>query len=147
MVYRIGAALALAFRILNKRDIAMTNDFVINHTYRTSPMAQQDADRRRIRRQRVLLTGLVVHHDFRVSFPCTIRSLSDGGARISIPDDWQALTNFWLIRTTAGLAHEAAVTWRRSSLAGLKLSPEFDLADPRSSLARRLSEVLTTAPV
>lgn len=118
---------------------------------RSSGDANQDqrqrSDRRRAPRQRVLLTGLIVHDDFSGCFPCTIRSLSAGGARTSVPDDWQAPAKFWLIKATAGIAHEATLAWRQNGQAGLRLGPGFDLRDPGTPTAVYLAQVLATAKV
>lgn len=104
-----------------------------------------DSNRRRARRYRVLISGVVVHADFSTSVPCIIRNLSDGGAGISIDDSWKAPEKFWLIRTVEHLACEAAPAWQHGEFAGLKLGPAFDLADPNNPTAARLLQVLAAA--
>jgi hypothetical protein len=88
---------------------------------------------------------MVVHADFGASVPCIIRNLSEGGAGISIDDNWKAPEKFWLIRTVERLACEATPAWRHGSFAGLRLGPAFDLADPENPTAARLLEILTAA--
>jgi hypothetical protein len=104
-----------------------------------------ESNRRRARRYRVLISGMVVHADFGASVPCIIRNLSEGGAGISIDDNWKAPEKFWLIRTVERLACEATPAWRHGSFAGLRLGPAFDLADPENPTAARLLEILTAA--
>lgn len=107
--------------------------------------ADADSNRRRARRYRVLLSGWVVHSDFAASVPCVIRNLSEGGAGISIDENWKAPEKFWLIRTAERLACEAAPAWRQGSFAGLRLGPGFDLADPANPTAARLLQIVTAA--
>lgn len=105
--------------------------------------ADPDSNRRRARRYRVLLSGWVVHSDFGASVPCIIRNLSEGGAGISIDENWKAPEKFWLIRTVERLACEAIPAWRHGEFAGLRLGPGFDLADPENPTAARLLQILT----
>ena len=102
-------------------------------------------NRRRARRYRVLISGLVVHADFGASVPCIIRNLSEGGAGISIDDSWKAPETFWLVRIAERLACEAAPAWQHGAFAGLRLGPGFDLADRENPTAARLLQILTAA--
>lgn len=107
--------------------------------------AGPNSNRRSARRYRVLLSGLVVHADFSASVPCIIRNLSEGGAGISIDEDWKAPETFWLIRIVERLACEATPAWRHGAFAGLRLGPGFDVADPENPTAARLLQILTAA--
>lgn len=107
--------------------------------------ASPNSNRRCARRYRVLLSGWVVHADFSTSVPCIIRNLSEGGAGISIDENWKAPEKFWLIRTVERLACEATPAWQHSSFAGLRLGPGFDVADPENPTAARLLQILTAA--
>lgn len=111
----------------------------------SDPRGSQDSNRRRAPRYRVLLAGLVVHTDFSASVPCVIRSLSEGGAGVSIDENWKPPETFWLIRTVERLACEATPAWRNGEFAGLRLGPGFDLADRENPTAARLLQILTAA--
>jgi hypothetical protein len=104
-------------------------------------------ERRRDRvRQRVLLAGKIVPADG-VVLDCAIRNLSEHGAQIRIgPAQWIP-SEFYLIEITAGVAHQAQVSWRTGSLAGLRLSDHVDLDHPGAALLARLRQIwLECAP-
>lgn len=87
------------------------------------------ADRRKPRR-RVLLTGLVVHHDLAVSFRCAIRERSPEGAKLRLPEGAAAPAQFWLIDVAEGAVHDATVVWRKMPDLGVSLAPPLSLKKP-----------------
>ena len=82
------------------------------------PDAKPAAPRRP--RHRVLKAGLVCYNDRHVTVPCTVRDMSDGGARISvagsvgIPDTFELYVE--LDASWAG----CEVTWRRGETVGVR---------------------------
>lgn len=97
-------------------------------------------DRRRVSRQRVLLSAVAVNGDFNAAFRCMIRDIGDGGARLSIPEGQVVPSSFWLISVTAGLAFEATTAWRRYPLVGATLGPPIEVDEPLCRLSRRLNK-------
>src|SRR5438552_7338617 len=90
---------------------------------RMSPISPPDlpptADRRPQRRRRTLLGGRVTFNDGAHVFDCTIRDLSDGGARITVPGQQPIAPHVFLINIRDRVAYEALVVWNRGGQAGL----------------------------
>jgi hypothetical protein len=99
-----------------------------------------DRDRRGAVRHRVLMGGKVAWTDNHLSGDCTIRDLSDDGARVELSSE--ALPRHpILIVTRSGLAHEARTTWTHGRMAGLKFINTYDLnaaVPPQLQHLRRL---------
>lgn len=86
-----------------------------------------EADCRRAEpRRRVLLAGKIVLPDG-VTFDCTIRNLTGGGAQVRVPPGQIVPNAFDLIDIRSGIAFRAAVVWRSPAGLGLKFSERFDL--------------------
>jgi hypothetical protein len=103
-----------------------------------SPYKLKGEDQRRTPRQRVLLSALVVHPDFNITFRCGIRDVSSEGARLKAPTGLLIPSDFLLVDIAAGKAYEAITAWRRYPYVGVAIRNPMDLADPPSRLARRL---------
>jgi len=102
-------------------------------------------DKRHAQRHRVLRSAVAVHEDFNISFRCSIRDISEGGARLSMPSGRLVPTNFWLISVTAGMAFQAMTMWRRYPLVGLSLGEALELEEPMTRTARRLQRFWAAA--
>jgi hypothetical protein len=91
-------------------------------------------------RQRVLLTGVVVSHDFSSSFRCAIRDRSQRGARLKPPDIDMVPAQFWLIDVARAVAYSATLVWRSTHEVGVALGePALDLMQSsEGSLQRQL---------
>jgi hypothetical protein len=103
-----------------------------------SPYTVHGEDQRRAPRRRVLLTALVVHPDFNITFKCGIRDVSSEGARLKAPPGLLIPSDFHLVDVTAGRAYEAITAWRRYPYVGVAIRNPMDLSEPTSRLARRL---------
>jgi hypothetical protein len=90
----------------------------------------QDEGDRRAPRRRVLLTGLVVHTNFSISFRCAIRDRSATGARLRLPGGNMVPPQFWLIEVAEGRAYEATAVWRHYPDVGVTLGAPIDLKPP-----------------
>jgi len=103
-------------------------------------IATQELDRRTVQRQRVLYAGKVVYLGYAVQVDCTIRNMSDGGAKIYIPSDVSAIpSEFYLLDVGRQTIVRAQVSWKRDHLFGLKFSGEREyVADSKDPLVRRL---------
>ncbi len=95
-------------------------------------------DQRRALRQRVLLSALVVHADFAITFKCGIRDVSEEGARLKAPPGLLIPSDFMLIDIGAGKAYEARTAWRRYPYVGVSIRGPMDLVEPQGRLARKL---------
>ena len=96
--------------------------------------------RRTQARRRVLLTGKIVQDDGAVR-DCAIRNLSEQGAQVRVGDTHWLPDEFYLIEVRSGSAHRAEVSWRSSSLAGLRLSDRIDLNHPTVKALARLRQI------
>ena len=79
-----------------------------------------DHEHRRNPRRRVLLGGKLVFGPTDITLDCTIRDLTDKGARVRILSPVMLPDEVWLIELRNGLAFECRVVWKRV--------PEFGLA-------------------
>src|ERR1700742_2844930 len=95
---------------------------------------------RRKPRQRVLLSGLLAHHDLAFSFRCAIRERSSEGAKLRLPEGAVAPAQFWLIDVAEGVAYDASIVWRKMPDLGVSLSAPISLkkVDPDDLTQRRL---------
>ncbi|HJT42809.1 MAG TPA: PilZ domain-containing protein [Rhizomicrobium sp.] len=99
------------------------------------------AERRPARRKRVLLTGIVAYSDGARSFDCTIRNVSQTGARIVMGKNQQFPTDFYLINIRDRVAYDAKVIWNDGSEVGVtfkKTYPLSELTEPKLSFLKRL---------
>ena len=87
----------------------------------------QKADNaRNVARQRVLLGGRIVFgQDF--TCECTIRDLSETGARVRVPPGASLPNEFVLVDLPHGRAFEATVAWRRDEHLGVAFRAAHDL--------------------
>ncbi len=102
---------------------------------------QAAAEKRDTRRRRVLSFGLVVPDENHPGLDCTIRDVSDGGARIGFARTVPLPAQFWLIEVRARMAYRAEVAWRNDLEAGLRFHNQFALsaiADPRHLFLKQL---------
>ena len=90
------------------------------------------AERRGAYRPRVLLGGKLVFGNATQSADCTIRNLSDTGARVRIGANLPISGELWLINVPAGVAWRSETAWRRSNELGLRFLEQVDLKEPQT---------------
>ena len=93
------------------------------------------------RRPRVLLSGLGYVAQTHATFDCTIRDLSETGARMAVRSGAIIPTHFLLINIRDGIAYEVQTIWRRESELGVTIVRQISLsanADPEAGHLRRL---------
>jgi hypothetical protein len=83
-------------------------------------------DRRSGRRGRVLLGGKVVYGEG-FSTDCTIRDLTETGARLTLPEHG-APKDFYLIVVRDGIAYRSRTLWTKGREAGVAFETSYDLA-------------------
>jgi hypothetical protein len=99
------------------------------------------ANRRKFPRHRALLAGRVAYGTTAFTLGCTIRDISEGGARIKLPAGQTVPNKVYLIDVRKGCAYEASVVWRRTPEVGLSFSKQHFLAEieiPRLRFLRRI---------
>jgi hypothetical protein len=92
------------------------------------------ANRRPQTRKRSFLGCTVVYGDGAYSFPCVIRDVAPGGARIAFEAGSSLPGNFWLINGRDRTAHKARIAWATAKEAGL----EFESSHPIHQLPPEL---------
>jgi hypothetical protein len=98
-------------------------------------------ERRQSPRRRVLKGGVVAFNDRYVTLPCTVRDISDGGARLRIEGSITAPDTFELIIEIDGLEASCEVVSRR----GNEVSVRF-VSPPRMLPPRRVQVVNAITP-
>jgi hypothetical protein len=88
--------------------------------------------RRGASRRRVLLGGKLVYGEGDFSTDCTIRDLTETGARVLLQSDIPVHDPVWLINLRTGLAYRAIAAWRKPREFGLRFQETLDLKAPVS---------------
>jgi len=86
-------------------------------------------DRRMAQRSRALLAGKLIVGNGAMSSDCTIRDMTDGGARIRISHAVGLPKAVMLLVIKDGLVFEANVAWRRGDELGLEFTRRMDVRD------------------
>lgn len=106
----------------------------------SAAIAVERTEQRSELRQRVLYAGKIIYLGFAVQIDCTIRNVSDAGAKIFVPTDVSALPGeFYLLDVGKQSIARAAIIWRRGNLFGVAFTGEREfVADSPDPLIRRL---------
>ena len=99
------------------------------------------SDRRPQRRTRVLLGGIIAFFDGAEHFDCTIRDLTNAGARVARPRNQPIPSMVYLVNMRDRTAHEAKVAWSNGKEVGLSFIKSFalhEIADPNLAYLKRL---------
>jgi len=103
----------------------------------TAVANKEQADRRCVARRRVLKGGLVAFSERHATLSCTVRDLSDAGARLRLGGAPNVPDRFELIIDLDGLEALCQVVWRKDQEMGVKF-----LSNPRKVPPRR-KQVIT----
>ena len=109
--------------------------------------AKTQGQRRSIRRQ-AFFSGKIVHCDGSHWFSCTIRDISELGAKIEIRHSDILQERFFLLGSRTQTVFEAELAWRKGNFAGVRFLREHDLVsseDPRMLRLRFHSAELSRA--
>jgi hypothetical protein len=74
-------------------------------------------------RQRVLKSGKIIFAGGSFSVDCTIRNMSDTGARLQVPTTVPIPDRFSLVDVQARIQRVAKVAWRKGDLIGVRFYP------------------------
>ncbi len=88
------------------------------------------SERRRRARQRALLNGKFVFEHPAMTVDCTIRDLTDLGARVVVGPGVIVPRLGWLINVRDGAAHRCEVIWRAGGLIGVKFVETINVRRP-----------------
>ena len=83
---------------------------------------------RHVRRNRVVLGGVISYADGAHSFNCAIRDITDTGARVVVRGQ-QFPSGFYLINIRDRLVYDAKVVWNNGSAVGVSFKKTIRLAD------------------
>jgi PilZ domain len=96
-------------------------------------------DKRKTPRRRVLKEGKIVFADAMRVIDCTIRDMSDEGARLLIANTVGVPDSFLLYEKSAQTLHPATVVWRQSNALGVKFDgPPTSIHDAANKRFARL---------
>ncbi len=99
------------------------------------------AEHRIAPRRRVLKAGVIAFNNRYVTYNCTVRDLSDTGARLRVDDVTVIPASFELIIDLDGFEAPCEVTWRRQHEVGVKFT-----SPPRKTAPRRAQIVSVVRP-
>ena len=85
-------------------------------------------EHRRSPRQRVLKSGRIIYGGGSIVVDCTIRNLSETGARLQVPTSVAIPDRFEFAEGTPGTRRAATVVWRKGALIGIRFAAK-DLSD------------------
>ena len=80
-------------------------------------------DKRSGSRQRVLKGGKIVFAGGSFNVDCTIRNISETGARLQVPTTVAIPDRFTLVDVQSRIRREATVAWRKGDLIGVRFEP------------------------
>jgi hypothetical protein len=96
-------------------------------------------DKRKSPRRRVLKEGKIVFADALCLLDCTIREMSDGGARLMISSTMGIPETFQLYEKSSGRLYPSTVAWRLSNVIGVKFDgPPTSIHDTANKRYSRL---------
>jgi hypothetical protein len=85
------------------------------------------ADARKSHRKQAVQTGKVAYRGNSHSFNCTIRDISEAGARIGLSECHFLPKDFFLIDTRNRIIHEARVVWVAYSQRGVRFLRSYPI--------------------
>ena len=101
---------------------------------------QYPPDTRARRRARTLLAGIACYRDYSVSLDCSIRDVSEAGARLRVLSSATLPSRFYLILVKEGVAYDAEIAWTQGKDIGVRWRERIPLEQPNPPFAhlRRL---------
>ena len=96
-------------------------------------------DRRKSSRRRVLKEGKIVYADGMRLIDCTIRDMSESGARLLVASTVGLPDTFKLYEKSSGLLYPSSISWRQSNAVGVNFDgPPTSIHDPANKRYQRL---------
>ena len=102
-------------------------------------MSDAQQEKRRGARRRVLKGAIVAYNNRRSTMSCTVRDISDTGARIRVEGSINAPDTFLLAIELDGLEADCEVVWRKSPDVAVRfVSPPRKVSPKRSQVVAAL---------
>jgi len=96
-------------------------------------------EKRKTQRRRVLKEGKIIFADGMRVIDCTIRDMSDTGARLLIANTVGVPETFHLFEKSSGMVYPTSVSWRQASAIGVKfVGPATSIHDSANRRYARL---------
>ncbi len=96
-------------------------------------------DKRKAPRRRVLKEGKIVFADAMRVIDCTIRDMSEKGARLLVANTVGLPDTFNLFEKSTGLLYPARIAWRQRDAIGIEFDgPATNIHDPANKRYARL---------
>ena len=96
-------------------------------------------EKRKIARRRVLKEGKIIFADGMRVIDCTIREMSDSGARLLIANTVGGPETFHLFEKSSGMVYPTSVSWRQARAIGVKFdAPATSIHDSANRRYARL---------
>ncbi len=96
-------------------------------------------DKRKVPRRRVLKEGKIVYADGLRVLDCTIRDISENGARLLIANTIGLPDEFHLFEKSSGLLYPATIVWRQANAIGVQFEgPASSIHDAANKRFARL---------
>ncbi|MDQ0465857.1 hypothetical protein QO010_003649 [Caulobacter ginsengisoli] len=102
---------------------------------------QKSGERRRVPRQRALLSAKLASEDAAQTLDCVIRNISADGALIETKSPHLVPRELHLVQIKDGTAWDAEIIWRRGNLIGLALKDRHDLKTTTEKQLRALRAI------
>jgi two-component system cell cycle response regulator len=98
-------------------------------------------ERRRVRRNRVLLRGKLVFDGGKLSTDCIVRDMSVWGARVRMPTEIVLRDDLYLIESQNCMAYESKVVWKKGHDLGLQFLGRRDLEVTTVKMFRDMRDI------
>ena len=99
-------------------------------------------EKRKVPRRRVLKEGKIVYADGLCILDCTIRDMSEHGARLMIPNTAGLPDTFQLYEKSTGLLYPASIAWRQAKTTGVHFQgPASSIHDAANRRFVRLKSI------
>ena len=100
------------------------------------------SEKRESPRTRAFLVGKIIYGGETYTLDCTIKDISETGARVKVQDPFSIPNNVIFLDPKNFNAYESSVKWRKGSEMGLSFDEPISLDDdsnPRVKILRRVS--------
>jgi hypothetical protein len=104
-------------------------------------IVKPEGDGRIAPRRRVLKSGIAASNDRRLTVNCTVRDISDTGARLRVEGSMTVPDTFELLIPLDGLEAPCQVVWRKGGDVGVKF-----LSAPRIAAPKRAQVISAVVP-
>jgi hypothetical protein len=115
-------------RVINSRQKIQRGILAVSTSRTGDRSGPAGEEVRQAERRRALLGGMIVSSDGRQSLGCTVRDISESGARILLPHTAMVPGRLFLLTSRQPTAWDARIVWRNATQAGLAFAGEHTLS-------------------